>query len=368
MTVAKGAVVTEINKPVEIQEIEWTDDLTDYEVGVRLLSCGLCHSDYHVVNGELQIGLPAIIGHEGTGIVERVGKRVTFLKPGDHVVTCFVPPCGKCPSCIAGQGHLCDWINPGGGRKDGTYRNINRKGQHVGQLGDLGALSEYIICTEAACIKVDNDLDLNKIPIVGCRVPTGWGSVINLAQAKPGSTALVIGLGGVGFNVLQGLKTAGAVVIIAADIHDKKKWAMEWGATHYIDASRQDIVEETMKITGIGVDTAYECVGDPALQDITVRAIRKTGKAVWVGIVPNNMEHKHAFDTWIFSHYQKTIIGSLYGGASPFQTVPQLLNMYRAAKIKLPELITKEYKLSQINEAYADMLAGKLIAGVIRLQ
>lgn len=366
MTIAKGAVIPGLFQPFEIQELEW-DEVRDDEVAVRVLACGVCRSDWHCTNGESPVEFPILTGHEGGGIVEKVGKNVKRVKEGDKVVMSWMPSCGYCPSCISGQGHLCDrGANLlSGVRDDGTWRVHNKKGDRVWQAAFLGAFSEYVVIPEDSCIPVDPDLDVTKVAIVGCRIPTGFGAVIHAAQATQGCTALVVGLGGVGFNVIQGLKCVGATIIIAADIHDKKKWAMEFGATHYIDASKQNVVEEVMKITGIGVDFAFDAIGDRVVQMQTVEAIHKGGKAVWVGVAPIGQQTLE-LNTWVFSLFQKAVTGCCYGAASPFEMVPQLLRMYRAGHIKMDELITKEYRLEQINEAYADMLAGKNICGLIR--
>jgi Zn-dependent alcohol dehydrogenase len=312
---------------------------------------------------------PILTGHEGGGIVEKVGKNVKRVKLGEKVLLSFIPSCGHCPSCVSGQGQLCDRGASllSGIRDDGTYRAYNKGGKGVNQFCGLGAFSEYLVVREDSCIPIEQDLDLRKIGIVGCRIPTGWGSVINVAKAKQGCTALVIGLGGVGFSVIQGLKSIGAVVIIAADIHNKKRWALEWGATHYIDSSKQDVLQEVKKITGIGVDYAFDAIGEENIQALTVEAIRKGGKAVWIGAVRGDLKGAVNMNSFLVMNLQKGISGSLYGGASPFEVVPQLIKMYRAGKIKMDEYITKEYKLGEINEAYADMLAGKNICGLIHL-
>jgi S-(hydroxymethyl)glutathione dehydrogenase/alcohol dehydrogenase len=367
MTIAKGAVLTALNKPFVVQELEW-DEPRDDEVGIRVMACGVCHSDWHCTNGDYPMNFPCLTGHEGGGIVEKVGKNVKRIKVGDKVVMSWMPSCGHCPSCVSGQGQLCDrGANLlTGVRDDGTYRIKDKKGNKIDQFAFLGAFSEYVVIPEDGCIAVDKELDLLKIPIVGCRIPTGFGAVINTAKATQGCTALVIGLGGIGFNVIQGLKCVGATIIIAADIHDKKKWAMEWGATHYIDASKQDVVAEVMKITGIGVDFAFDAIGKGEVQAQCVEACHKNGKSVWIGVAPI-IQKTVALNTWVMTLYQKHVSGTCYGGASPFEMVPQLIKMYKAGHIKFDQLITKYYKLDQINEAYVDMLAGKNICGCIRM-
>jgi Zn-dependent alcohol dehydrogenases, class III len=368
MTVARGAVLHGVNQPFVIEELEWEDPRDD-EVGVRVVACGVCHSDYHCVSGTYPMNYPCLPGHEASGVVETAGKNVTRVKVGDKVILSWMPSCGHCPSCVSGLGNLCDrGANLlTGMRDDGTFRIKNKKGIRVDQFGLLGGFSEYVVIEELGCIPVSQDFDLPKISIVGCRTPTGWGAVVNTARAHQGCTALVIGLGGVGFNALQGLKSVGATVVIAVDIHNRKKdLAMKWGATHYINASEQDVIEEVMKITGIGVDYAFDTVGLGEVQSQCFAAIHKGGTAVYVGIAPH-FQKSVDFSTFEMALFQKEIRGSCYGGRSPFEMVPQLLDMYRAGHIKLDELITKYYRLDQINEAYDDMLAGKNICGCIRM-
>ena len=227
-----------------------------------------------------------------------------------------------------------------GERDDGSNRIRNKKGEKVTQFSFLSGFSEYVVIPEDGCIPLDADIDLPKVPVVGCRAPTGIGAVINTARVVPGSTALVVGLGGVGFNVIQGLKLAGAHLIIAADIVDKKQWALEWGATHYIDAARQDIVDEVMKITGIGVDYAFDAIGRGDVQSKCVAAVHKGGRVVWVGVAPVSQKSVD-LDAMNITLYQKTAGGTCYGGASPFEMVPQIMRLYRAGIVKLDELVTR---------------------------
>jgi NDMA-dependent alcohol dehydrogenase len=364
--VAKGAVFTKLNKPLEIWDLVWDEPRED-EVAVRVTACGVCQSDFHAVNGQYPTAAPAVLGHEGGGIVEKVGKKVTRVKPGDKIVMSWMPSCGHCPSCVSGAGHLCDRgakLNSGA-RDDGSFRVHDKKGGDVIQYAFLGAFSEYVVIPEDGCIPVDKSIDLRQIPIVGCRIPTGFGAAVNVAKVKYGSTVLIVGLGGIGVNCLQGCKNNGASIIIVADIHDKKKWAMEFGATHYIDASKQNVLEEVMKITGCGVDYAFDCIGDNKVQQYTVEALCKGGEAVWVGVVWDKLAPIN-INGCSFTLFNKHIHGTCYGGESPFEMVPRLLKMYQSGRIKMGEMITKEYKLEQINEAFADMFAGKNICGSIR--
>ena len=366
--IAKGALLRGVNQPFVVEELVW-DDVRDDEIGIKVVACGLCRSDWHVVTGEEpDVPFPALCGHEGTGIVVEVGKDVKNFQVGDHIVMSWMPSCGQCQWCIKGMGQLCDnGANlMSGMRSDGTYRIHTKDGENVAQFSFLGAFSEYVVVPAiGGAVKVPKELDLKKIPIIGCRVPTGVGSVFYSAQAEQGCTALVIGCGGIGHNVIQGLKAVNATIIIAADIYtEKEKTAREFGATHFIDLSKQDLMEEVMKITGIGVDFAFECVGNGNMQAQAIEAVHKNGKVVWVGVAPFSQSHVD-MNAAVITLFNKTIIGTCYGDRSPFELIPKLIDMHRAGKIKFDELCTKEYRLEQINEGYADMLAGKNICGVI---
>ena len=369
MIKSMGAVLRELNRPFVIEELLW-DDPRDDEIGVRIVATGVCHSDWHCVNGSYKMDFPdhpMVAGHEGVGIVERVGKNVTRVQVGDHIVMSWMASCGQCEWCIKGLGQLCDRGEHliDGLRDDYSSRVHTVDGKDCWQLSFLGAFSDYCVIPEVCAIKVAKDIPLEKVPIVGCRIPTGWGSVVHTAQAHQGCIALVVGLGGVGINALQGLKSINARIVIAADIANKEKWAREFGATHYIDCSKQNLVEEVYKITGIGVDYAFECCGQKETQEQCIQAIHKGGHVVFAGVA--SVEQK-GIDINLnkLTLFQQHIHGTCYGGRSPFEMVPHLLEMYRCGKIKFDELITTEYKLEQINEAYEDMFLGKNICGVIR--
>ena len=366
MKTSKGALLQAMNAPFEICTLEWDSPQPD-EVGVRVVACGVCHSDWHAVNGDYPVEYPILVGHEGVGIIERVGANVHRVAIGDHVVMSWMPSCGRCAWCSAGKGHLCDRGARllSGERDDGTPRVWTSDGTPVRQMSFLGAFSDYVVIPEDGCIVIDRDLPLERIAPIGCRVPTGWGAATIMAGVGQGSTALVVGLGGVGMNVLQGLRAAGAVVIIAADRVDKRDWAERFGATHYVDASREDLLEAVHRITGIGVDYSFDAIGNKDVQAVCVDALHKGGRAVWVGAAPQS-SRKIELDLQTVTLYEKTMGGVCYGGASPFTLVPQLLTLYRCGKVLLDELVTRTYQLEEINTAFDDMLAGRNICGVIQ--
>jgi NDMA-dependent alcohol dehydrogenase len=365
MTEAKAAVLRGLGEPFTIETVEW-DELRADEVGVRVLACGVCHSDWHCATGDYPVEYPILTGHEGVGIVEEVGANVSRISVGDHVVLSWMPACGHCKNCVRGMGQLCERGAAllSGTRPDGTSRVRTSDGTELGQFAFLGAYSEYVVVPEDGCIVVEKDLPLAKLPLVGCRLPTGWGAVNRTAKVTAGSSALVVGLGGVGISALQGLRSAGATTIVAADVVDKAEAARTFGATHFIQVSGGDLVEKLHEIAADGVDFAFDCIGKGEVQSQTVESLRVGGTAVWVGVAPIHQKQV-SLNAWELTLFQKSILGTCYGGASPFELAPVLLQMYRAGLIQVEELTTAEYALADINLAYQDMLDGKNICGVI---
>ncbi len=366
MISARAAVLRAQDKPFTIETVVW-DEPRDDEVGVRIIACGVCHSDWHCNTGDYPVEFPILTGHEGVGVVDKVGSSVSRVKAGDKIVLSWMPACGHCKNCVRGQGQICERGAKllDGGRDDGSSRVHTEDGAPIKQFAFLGAFSEYVVVPEDGCIIVDQDLPLEKLPLIGCRLPTGWGAVNETAKVPAGADALVVGLGGVGMSALQGLRSAGATRIIAADVVDKEKAAKQFGATHFINVANGDLLEQVLEIVGDGVDYSFDCIGNGDVQSATVAALRVGGKATWVGVAPIHQKSVK-LNAWDMTLFQKSISGTCYGGASPFELAPKLLNMYRAGLIQVEELITAEYSLDQINEAYADMLAGKNICGVIK--
>jgi NDMA-dependent alcohol dehydrogenase len=362
----RTAVIYAPGEPIRVEEIE-LDPPKDHEVLVRMVAAGICHSDYHIISGELPSYLPLALGHEGAGIVEEVGPNVTNCKPGDHVVLSFVPACGHCRYCISGHSNLC---NMGanilmGPQLDGTFRMHSEKAD-IGQMCVISTFSERTIVSDMSVVVVADYYPLNRAVLVGCGVPTGIGAVIHRAKVEPGSTVMIIGCGGIGMNVVQGAALAGARMIIAVDINDfKLEKAKELGATHTINSKNQDPVQVSKDLTwGEGVDYAFEAIATPATIGQAYAALGKNGTVVVIGLTPATAESIPIppLDLVLF---QKTVMGTLYGDSQPRYDIPNLLKMYHAGKIKLDEMVTRTYTLDQVNEAYADMLAGKNIRGVI---
>jgi NDMA-dependent alcohol dehydrogenase len=362
----RAAVLYAPGEPIRVEEVE-LDPPKAHEVQVKMVAAGICHSDYHIVSGELPAYLPIALGHEGAGIVEEVGEGVTEVKPGDHVVLSFIPSCGKCFYCISGHSNLCNLGAAilAGPQLDGTFRMHSEKAD-VGQMCVISTFSERSVVPEASVVKVFDHYPLNKAVLVGCGVPTGVGAVIHRAKVPTGSTVMVIGCGGIGMNAVQGAAIAGARMIIAVDVVDfKLEQAKKFGATHTINSKNEDVVTKVKELTwGLGVDYAFEAIATPATIGQAYACTGKNGTVVVIGLTPYTAESIPVppLDLVLF---QKTLMGTLYGDSQPRNDIPNLLQMYDAGKLKLDELVTRTYTLDQVNEAYADMLAGKNLRGVI---
>ncbi|MEO6889413.1 MAG: Zn-dependent alcohol dehydrogenase [Ktedonobacteraceae bacterium] len=362
----RTAVLYTPGEPIRIEEIE-LDAPKDREVLVRMVAAGICHSDYHIINGDLPSYLPMALGHEGAGVVEAIGPNVTSCQPGDHVIMSFVPSCGVCPSCTSGHTNLCDkganTLN--GPLLDGTFR-MHSSGSDIGQFCLIGSFSEYTVVSEMSLVKIMPHYPLNKAVLVSCGVPTGIGSVIHRAKVVPGSTVMVIGCGGIGSNIVQGAALAGARMIIAVDTNDfKLEKAKEFGATHTINSSREDPVTVSAELTwGVGVDYAFEAIATPETIAQAFNATAKNGTIVVAGLSPFTAQ-AIPISPLMLVLYQKTLMGTMFGDSQPRIDIPNMLALYQAGKIKLDELITRTYTLDQVNEAYDDLIAGRNIRGVI---
>jgi len=363
----KAAILYAPGETIRVEEVE-LDEPKHLEVRVKMAAAGICHSDWHLVTGDMPAGLPMALGHEGAGVVESVGAGVTKVKPGDHVVLTFIPSCGQCRWCINGMAQLCDLgaLILAGPQVDGTYRFHSKDGQDIGQMCVISTFAEYTVAHQDSVCKIDNSYPLDKACLVGCGVATGYGAVTNRAKVTPGSTVLVLGVGGIGINAVQGAVASSASMIIAADIYDNKlEWARQFGATHTINTQKDDLVSKVFEMTeGVGVDFSFEAIGTPATVGQAFAATGKGGVTVAIGVNPAAAE-TIPISPFVLTLYQKSLLGTLYGTTNPQTEIPKLLNMYKVGKLKLDELITKTYKLEEVNEAYADMIAGKNLRGVI---
>ncbi|GAC1592544.1 MAG: NDMA-dependent alcohol dehydrogenase [Acidimicrobiales bacterium] len=364
----EAAIMWETGQDWSVEQIE-LDPPKAGEVLVRLAASGMCHSDEHVVTGDLPFELPLIGGHEGGGIVEEVGPGVTTLKAGDHVVFGFIPACGRCPSCSTGHQNLCDLgevLALGKQISDGTARH-HAKGQDLNLMCLLGTFGKHSVVHEASCIKIDDDLPLDKACLVGCGVTTGWGSAVYAADVKPGDSVAVVGIGGIGINAVQGARLAGAERIFAIDpVEFKREQAQKFGATHTASS-----LEEALEL--IGQETfGRMCnkvivtmgVGSGAAMAGVMAIVAKGGRAVVTNIHPA-AEVEVTMSLLDLTLMEKQVVGSLFGSANPRADIPKLLELYRRGQLDLDGLVTNTYKLEDINQGYADMRDGKNLRGVL---
>ncbi|MFC5947236.1 NDMA-dependent alcohol dehydrogenase [Pseudonocardia lutea] len=363
----KAAVVYETGKPIEIEELE-LDGPKDGEVLIRYTYAGLCHSDVHISHGDLEARLPMVLGHEGAGIIEEVGPGVTRVKAGDHVVCSFIPNCGVCRWCATGQQAICDM---GATILEGylpgeRFPFTGPKGDY-GAMCMLGTFSQYATIHQNSVVKVDDDLPLDKAVLVGCGVPTGWGSAVNAADVKPGETVIVSGVGGIGINAVQGARYAGAKNLIAVDpLQNKREKAMELGATHAVDTIEEAADLARQMTNGNGADKAVVTAGLVTEEIVTgaFDAIGKGGTVVLTGLNKLSVQNVNLPGS-IMTLFKKTVKGSLFGDCNPTTDIPKILGLYQSGDLKLDELITKTYSLEQVNEGYEDLLNGKNVRGVL---
>ncbi|NGP08481.1 NDMA-dependent alcohol dehydrogenase [Rhodococcus sp. 14C212] len=365
----RAAVLEEGSTRFEIRELD-VDPPGPGEVHVKFVAAGLCHSDLHLIDGDIVPRFPIVAGHEGSGIVEEVGPGVTKVKPGDHVVCSFIPACGRCRYCANGRSNMCD--NGAhlvkGNSFDGSFR-YHADGVDYGSFSMLGTFSERATLSELSVVKIDEWLPLDVAVLVGCGVPTGWGTAVNAGRVTAGDTVVVYGIGGVGINAVQASASSGAKYVIAVDpVRFKLDMALKFGATHVFSDAHEAAAKVNELTWGQGADQALVTVGvvDEKVIADAFAVIGKGGTLVVTG-----QAHPDKLTIQVPSaeivRYEKVIRGSQYGSCNPQWDIVKLLRMYDAGALKLDELITKYYTLDEINDAVDDLKAGKLIRGAIRL-
>ena len=350
----KAAVLYEPHQLVKVEELD-LDEPKGGEVRVKLVGGGVCHSDYHRIDGHTAMSaLPWVLGHEGAGVVQQVGPGVTSVAPGDHVIFSLTPQCGRCRNCAAGRPNLCEGYQTNtGSMPDGTTR-FNKDG--VPYYHGLATFAEETVVLEEAVVSIRKDVPLEKVCLIGCAVLTGVGAVVNRAKVETGSTVAIYGCGGVGLNAVQGAVLASASKIIAVDKVDfKLQKAEEFGATHLVNAEKEDPVKRVLEITNGGADYAFEVIGFPQIVRQAFESIRPGGTAVMVGVPPVGADISIPGRPLFLD---RTLMGTFYGAGRPRVDFPWLLDLYLAGRLKLDELITKYRPLDEINEAFDDMNKG----------
>ena len=361
----RAAVLTAVNRPLEILELEQEGPKAG-EVRVKVKAAGVCMSDYHIMNGDWPLPLPMVLGHEAAGIVEELGPGVGNVKRGDHVIFSFRPHCGHCRYCSHGHTVLCIGHNdtPRWRMHDGSAR-LKLNGEPVNQMARIGTFAEAVVCPAEQVVKVRDDLPWTHAAIIGCSVATGVGAVIRHARVEAGSSVLVVGCGGVGLNVVQGAKLAGAKTIIAADLLDNKlAYAREFGATHTINAKKDDVVKRVRDLTGgLGADYAFDAIGTSATASQIVDAIAPGGHAVLVGIPAASAKAEVSPMQMVYG--EKRLSGTYYGSIKPATDFGLLADLDMEKRIDLDSLISRTYRFDEINEGFRLLTSGGVARGVI---
>jgi S-(hydroxymethyl)glutathione dehydrogenase/alcohol dehydrogenase len=359
----KAAVLNDYGQALSIEDVK-IDPPNAGEVKVRIGATGVCHSDYHVIKGEWKYGLPMILGHEAAGIVEEIGRDVTGVQPGDRVILSFRPACGVCRLCAMGRSVLCEgWTGNRFKMHDGTAR-VHRNGEDLLVLGRVGSFAEQVVLPAEQVIPVSRDLSMEALALIGCAVTTGVGAVINAARVEPGSSVAVIGCGGVGLNVIQGAALVSAGRIIAVDLLDNKlEYARQFGATDTVNAGAGDAVEQVRALTGGGVDYAFEVIGNGKTVEQAIEMTRTAGTVCIVGMAPQGT--RASFDPLMLVQKETKLIGTWYGSARPRLDFPRMVALTVAGKLKVEELISRRYSLSEINDGFDRLARGEVARGVI---
>jgi S-(hydroxymethyl)glutathione dehydrogenase / alcohol dehydrogenase len=363
----RAAVLTEINKPLEILELEQEPPKAG-EARVQVKAAGVCLSDWHIMVGDWPFPLPFVPGHEAAGVVVEVGQGVTAVQPGDHVIFSFRPFCGHCRYCSGGRSVLCTGHNdtPRFRMHDGTAR-LKLNGEPVNQMARIGTFSEFVVCPSEQLVPIRKDLPWTHAAIIGCSVATGVGSVIRHAKVEAGSSVLVIGCGGVGLNVVQGARLAGAATIIGVDLRDNKlEYAKEFGATHTINAAKSnDVIGEIRALTreGLGVDYAFDAIGSQLTAEQVVEAIAPGGNAVYIGMP--DVKETASINPFQMVFQEKKITGAYYGSVHPHTDLPILADLAMSGRLDLDRLISRTYKFEEINDGFRNLVEGNVARGVV---
>lgn len=358
----QAAVVNEITGRFDVEEID-IDEPRGREVLVEVRAAGLCHSDMLVASIDRGRPLPLVCGHELAGVIAAVGPEVREFTPGDHVVGSEVRFCGHCEECLSGAVYRCLSVAELD-RAPGGAPRLSRAGEPVAGFG-LSAFAEYSICHENQLTRIRPEVPFPQAAVIGCAISTGIGAIINTARVRPGDTVAVIGLGGIGLNILQGAKLAGATTIIGIDIHPAKlELAAVFGATHVIDGGAEDSVARVREITGRGVHHSFEAIGRVETQRQTIEMTRVGGGAYLIGIPASPQPLEIAALPMLIGG-QRKVQGVFMGSSNPRIDIPTYANLYLQGAIKLDELIAQEISLSSINEAYRLQEGGAIARSVI---
>ncbi|MEE4383875.1 MAG: Zn-dependent alcohol dehydrogenase [Pseudomonadales bacterium] len=358
----KAAVLYEVNKPLVIEDVKVSKP-GPREVLVRTKAAGVCHSDLHFANGSYPYPLPAILGHESAGVVEAVGDMVTYVKPGDHVITCLSAFCGHCEYCLTGHMSLCQEPELHRGESEEPRLADPKAGSPVHQFLNLSSYAEQMLVHEHAIAKIREDMPLDVAALIGCGVTTGVGAVIHTAKVEPGSTVVVIGCGGIGLSAINGAAIAGAGRIIAVDrVPSKLELARKFGATDVVNAAEKDPVGEVVEMTGGGVHYSFEAIGLKATAEQAFRMLKPGGTATVIGMIPPGVHVElHGVDFL----FEKKMQGSNMGSNRFRVDMPRFVDFYLAGKLHLDDMISRRIRLEDVNEGLAALETGEVARSVI---
>ena len=378
---SRAAILHDVGGPWSVEEFE-LDPPRAGEVLIEMAAAGLCHSDEHILNGDMSasnevmqsFGLPSMFpmigGHEGSAVVVDVGEGVTEFAPGDHVVTSFVAVCGRCRWCNSGMEYICDMgaqVMIPGMPTDGTFRHHTADGRQLGHLSKVGAFSKHTVVSTDSIVKIDPHLPLLPMALLSCGVPTGYGSAENRAKVRSGDTVVVVGVGGIGTGAVQGARINGAAHIVAVDpVEFKQKSALRFGATH--SAGSTDEAAAVVRELTHGVMADAVIVSPSLISEHDVQAAlsltRKGGTCVLTGMTKQTTS-SIAINLQEFILWNKSLKGTVYGSCNPRVDVARFARLYEAGQLQLDEMITRRYRLDDINDGYRDLLNGEIIRGVI---
>ena len=365
----RAAVAFEAKRPLEIVELDLEGPKAG-EVLVEIMATGICHTDAYTLDGLDSEGIfPSVLGHEGAGIVREVGAGVTSVAPGDHVIPLYTPECRQCKSCLSGKTNLCTAIRATQGKglmPDGTTR-FSHKGQPIFHYMGCSTFSNFTVLPEIAVAKIREDAPFQTSCYIGCGVTTGVGAVVNTAKVQVGETVVVFGLGGIGLNVIQGARLAGASIIIGIDVNpDREDWGRQFGMTHFLNTkgmNREDIVAKIVETTGGGADYSFDCTGNTEVMRTALECChRGWGESIVIGVAEAGKEIATRPFQLVTGRVWK---GTAFGGAKGRTDVPKIVDWYMNGKIAIDPMITHVLTLDEINKGFDLMHAGESIRSVV---
>ncbi len=360
----RASVLFEQGQPLETEDLELAPPKED-EVVVRMAASGVCHSCLHAADGSWKgYPMPIVLGDEGAGVVEEVGPGVRHVEVGDHVILSWAPSCGRCHYCVTGRSQLCERGVPSlGTLMDGATR-MSLGGKPVYHYGHVASYASYSVMPASCAVPIRKDMPLEVAALIGCSVMTGVGAVINTAAVPPGASMAVFGSGGIGLNVVQGGVLVDAHPIIAVDVNPAKlDYARSMGASHGIDASKEDPVEAIKDLTGRGADYTFVAVGEASVINQAWNCLAPGGTCVLIGLPPTGSTV--TFDTWKLQNEERMLRGCKYGSARTWEDFPRMVDLYMAGKLKIDELITRRFSLEEANEAFRALAEGEVARGLI---